>query len=71
MRAHGGLVVTADAGPELLEEADIIVVPGWRGIDSPDPDGLCKRLRAAHCPGRAPRVALLRRVCACRNGPAG
>ena len=48
MRAHGGLVVTADAGPELLEEADVIVVPGWRGIDSAVPGRLCERLRAAH-----------------------
>ncbi|TCL72592.1 transcriptional regulator FtrA [Rhizobium sp. BK251] len=48
MRAHGGLVVVADSGPELIEQADIVIVPGWKGADVPVPDTLCRQLRAAH-----------------------
>lgn len=48
MRAHGGLTVVADGGPDLINTADIIVVPGWRGQDMPVPDDLCQRLCAAH-----------------------
>lgn len=51
MRAHGGLRVTADAGPELLDIADIIIVPGWKGADAAVPSALCDRLRAAHARG--------------------
>ncbi|MEB2846667.1 transcriptional regulator FtrA [Rhizobiales bacterium RZME27] len=48
LRAHGGLVVTPDFGPELVHKADIIVVPGWRGVDKPVPQSLIKMLRDAH-----------------------
>ncbi|MCA3700407.1 transcriptional regulator FtrA [Brevundimonas sp.] len=48
LRAHGGLQVLADAGAELLESADVIVVPGWRGPESPVPAELKARLVAAH-----------------------
>jgi AraC family transcriptional activator FtrA len=51
MRAHGGLLVRADHGPEILSEADIIVVPGWRGADNPVPEALLERLGAAHARG--------------------
>ncbi len=51
LRAAGGLTVSADGGNELLDQADMIVVPGWRGIDLPVPQDLCERLRAAHCRG--------------------
>lgn len=51
MRAHGGFSIVADCGPEIIEEADIVVVPGWRGVDHPVPDALCDRLRAAHARG--------------------
>lgn len=51
MRAHGGLTVVADHGPEILAEADIIVVPGWKGADAPVPEALAKHLRAAHARG--------------------
>lgn len=47
LRAHGGLIVTADGGPELLEQADLIVIPGWKGAQTPVPDALAKRLRTA------------------------
>lgn len=51
MRAAGGLTVTADGGPDLLDQADIIVAPGWKGMDVPVPDALAARLRAAHARG--------------------
>lgn len=51
MRAHGGLTVVADHGPEILAEADIIVVPGWKGADAPVPEALTDQLRAAHARG--------------------
>ncbi|MQT14042.1 transcriptional regulator FtrA [Segnochrobactrum spirostomi] len=51
MRAHGGLVVQATADAAILDEADLIVVPGWRGIDAPVPGALVERLKAAHARG--------------------
>lgn len=51
LRAAGGLTVTAAGGLELLEEADLIVVPGWRGIDEAVPVTLVDALRAAHARG--------------------
>ena len=51
MRAHGGLTVIADHGPEILAEADVIVVPGWKGADAPVPEALAEQLRAAHARG--------------------
>ncbi|KGM50176.1 transcriptional regulator [Pseudooceanicola atlanticus] len=51
LRAHGGLTITPDHGPELIEEADIIVVPGWKGADHPVPEALCAALRRAHARG--------------------
>ncbi|WP_317184802.1 transcriptional regulator FtrA [Devosia sp. BK] len=55
MRAHGGMTVVADHGPEILAEADVIVVPGWRSADAPVPEALVAQLRAAH--GRGARLA--------------
>lgn len=51
LRAAGGLTVTATGGLALLEEADVIIVPGWRGIDEPVPNTLLQTLRAAHSRG--------------------
>lgn len=48
LRAHGGFTLQADCGLELLEQADIIVVPGWKGANEPVPDELCEHLRRAH-----------------------
>ncbi|HCA2552923.1 TPA: transcriptional regulator FtrA, partial [Klebsiella pneumoniae] len=33
--ATGGIHLMTDGGPELLAQADTIVVPGWRGVDAP------------------------------------
>lgn len=51
LRAQGGLTVQVDGGPELLAQADLIVAPGWKGIDAPVPDRLAQALRAAHARG--------------------
>ncbi|HSI39216.1 MAG TPA: transcriptional regulator FtrA [Xanthobacteraceae bacterium] len=51
MRAHGGILVSASAGAAMIDEADLIVVPGWRGAEAPVPEALCERLRAAHARG--------------------
>lgn len=51
LRAHGGLRVTSDGGPELLDEADLIVIAGWKGADVPVPPALAQRLRAAWARG--------------------
>jgi AraC family transcriptional activator FtrA len=51
LRAHGGLQVTTDGGPELLDEADLIVMAGWKGADVAVPPALAQRLRAAWARG--------------------
>ncbi|MGI2032541.1 transcriptional regulator FtrA [Rhizobium panacihumi] len=48
LRAHGGFTLLPDEGIELIDRADIIVVPGWKGVDEPVPEALCERLRQAH-----------------------
>ncbi|RBP17719.1 AraC family transcriptional regulator with amidase-like domain [Roseiarcus fermentans] len=48
MRAHGGLVFVADGGPDLIDQANIVVIPGWKGADIAVADGLIARLRQAH-----------------------
>ena len=47
LRAHGGLSVTSDGGTELLDEADLIVMAGWKGAGVPVPEALAARLRQA------------------------
>ncbi|WJS04487.1 transcriptional regulator FtrA [Roseibium aggregatum] len=51
LRAHGGLTLVPDQGPERIAEADIIVVPGWKGADCPVPQALADRLCEAHSRG--------------------
>lgn len=51
LRAQGGLVVRAQAGLERLQNASLIVVPGWKGIDVEVPATLCAALRNAHARG--------------------
>ena len=47
LRAAGGLTVMADSGLDQLDQADLIVIPGWRAIDAAAPDGLLEALREA------------------------
>jgi AraC family transcriptional activator FtrA len=51
IRGRGGITVQATAGAELLAQADLIVVPGWRSAHDPVPESLCAHLRAAHARG--------------------
>ena len=48
LRAHGGIVLTPEHGIELIEQADIVVVPGWKGAAEPVPEALAELLRQAH-----------------------
>jgi AraC family transcriptional regulator, transcriptional activator FtrA len=54
LRAHGGFTIWPDHGPDLLDVADMIVVPGWKGVGAELPEGLADRLRAAR--GRGARL---------------
>ena len=51
LRAHGGLTVQTGGNLSLLEEADLIVVPGWKGAGVPVSDDLLEALRRAHARG--------------------
>ncbi|MFD0981932.1 transcriptional regulator FtrA [Tropicimonas aquimaris] len=55
LRATGGVTVEATHDLSALSEADLILVPGWRGVDAPVPEALVMALRAAH--DRGARVA--------------
>ena len=55
LRAHGGFTIAPDGDCTLIEAADLIVVPGWKGADVPVPDELIERLRVAH--NRGARLA--------------
>jgi AraC family transcriptional regulator, transcriptional activator FtrA len=57
LTAAGGLVVAGHGGLEILEHADLIIIPGWRGIESPVPEALLAALRTAH--ERGARIASL------------
>jgi AraC family transcriptional activator FtrA len=48
LRAQGGLQVMPSADPGLIDHADLIVVPGWKGPHVAVPEHLLSRLRAAH-----------------------
>lgn len=50
-RAAGGLEFSVPHGLEALAEADLILVPGWRGLDSPVPPALVEALSEAHARG--------------------
>jgi AraC family transcriptional activator FtrA len=51
LRAVGGVRVMADAGLDVLARAGTIIVPGWKGADSPPSADLCDALRQAHAAG--------------------
>lgn len=57
LHAAGGLRFEADAGLEALAMTDLVVIPGWRGIDAPVPSDLIEALHAAH--RRGCRIATL------------
>lgn len=48
LRATGGVRVMADGDMSLIAQAGTVIVPGWRGADTPVPDALCQQLREAH-----------------------
>jgi AraC family transcriptional activator FtrA len=54
MRATGGIRFVVDGGLELLSQADTIIVPGWRGVETPVPADLRDALKTAH--GRGARI---------------
>ncbi|HEV7434288.1 MAG TPA: transcriptional regulator FtrA [Pseudorhizobium sp.] len=47
MRAAGGLSISTNGDLNLLESADIIIVPGWRGVDEEVPAALVAMILAA------------------------
>lgn len=55
LRAMGGLTINAQDTLDRLHEAELIIVPGWKGCDIPVPHELCVALRDAHA--RGARVA--------------
>ncbi|WP_129775367.1 transcriptional regulator FtrA [Peristeroidobacter soli] len=48
LRAAGGIEVRVPNSLALLDEADTIVIPGWRNADEVPPPALLRRIRAAH-----------------------
>jgi len=51
LRATGGVRLVADGGLEALDGAGTVIVPGWRGADTPVPADLAAALRRAHGAG--------------------
>jgi transcriptional regulator GlxA family with amidase domain len=47
----GGFEVTVSAGLEALDQADMVVVPGYEIPDAPVPDSVLRALRAVHARG--------------------
>src|SRR5688572_33509384 len=48
LRAAGGIEVRVPNSLALLDQADTIVIPGWRDADELPPPALLRRLRAAY-----------------------
>lgn len=55
INAAGGLEINAQASLDVLGQADIIIIPGWRGLDTPVPEALKHALCDAYA--RGARVA--------------
>nr|WP_319387983.1 transcriptional regulator FtrA [uncultured Cohaesibacter sp.] len=51
IRGAGGITIEAEDNLDLLQDASLIVVPGWRGADMPVPSALCAALQSAHARG--------------------
>jgi AraC family transcriptional regulator, transcriptional activator FtrA len=52
-----GIQIKADKGLNVLNEADIIIVPGWQDIDAVPPRNILRHLKAAHA--RGARIATI------------
>lgn len=50
-RAMGGFSISAEHGLEITEDADTIIIPGWRDVEDTPPDDLLDALTAAHARG--------------------
>jgi AraC family transcriptional regulator, transcriptional activator FtrA len=48
LRAAGGIAVQVRHGLKLLEQADTIVIPGWRDVHEPPPPPLLRALQRAY-----------------------
>lgn len=55
LTAQGGLRIQTDGGLDLLDQADLLILPGWRGSDAIVPVELITAVRKAH--GRGARIA--------------
>lgn len=51
IRAVGGITVEAEENLDLLSQASLIILPGWRGADALVPEALCAALQSAHANG--------------------
>lgn len=51
IRGTGGITIDAEGTLDLLHDASLIVVPGWRGANAPVPPALCVALQSAHARG--------------------
>lgn len=51
LRAHGGFTIIPSGGLELLDRADMVIVPGWKGKDAVVPECLADKLRAVYARG--------------------
>jgi len=60
IRATGGITLDALDDMSLLQDASLIIRPGWRGADAPVPEQLCKALRSADPIPRATRYSILK-----------
>jgi AraC family transcriptional activator FtrA len=51
LNAAGGISVTASHGLDYAKDADLILIPGWRGADSPVPTPITDMLKRAVADG--------------------
>ncbi|HDR2624693.1 transcriptional regulator FtrA [Enterobacter cancerogenus] len=51
LRATGGIRIVTDGNLNLLDDADLVIIPGWRGVDEPVPSALRQALRVANARG--------------------
>jgi transcriptional regulator GlxA family with amidase domain len=51
LRTDAGFTLDHLAGLEVLQDADVVIVPSWRNVHERPPEGLLDALRAAHARG--------------------